>query len=105
MNRKHRHLDIPRSNILVGKRLGPFSPWGEGARRADEGAFLQRAESEVPPHQFGQMTYCRAFEVASVSHAAYAAVSHGLTSSPQWGEGARSPTVGASDLPSAVRLR
>jgi len=25
--------------IAMGARLSPFSPWGEGARRADEGAF------------------------------------------------------------------
>src|SRR2546430_9056777 len=35
----------------------PFSPWGEGARRADEGAFLLR--SKVPPRQCGRMTYGR----------------------------------------------
>ena len=51
---------------MMGERIreqGPFSPWGEGARRAggspsarraDEGAFI--ATNEVPPHQLGQMT-------------------------------------------------
>jgi hypothetical protein len=32
------------------------------------------------------MTYGRAMEVASVCFEMHAAVSHGLTSSPQWGE-------------------
>src|SRR5262245_16565526 len=43
-------------------RKDPFSPWGEGARRADEGACAQR-EATVAPHQFGQMTYGRAVKV------------------------------------------
>ena len=63
----------------------PFSPWGEGARRADEGAFL--LHEEVAPHQFGQMTYDRATKRVLVAREAHAAVSHGLTSSPPRGEG------------------
>ena len=43
-----------------GSRRRAFSPWGEGARRADEGAFL--CVEEVAPHQFGRMTYGRAIE-------------------------------------------
>ena len=70
------------SGTLHHEPRGPFSPWGEGARRADEGAFIT-AGKEVPPHQFGQMTYGRAIEVVLADCAVCAAVSHGLTSSPR----------------------
>ena len=56
--------------------------WPEGP---DEGVFLTRLE--VPPHQFGPMTYGRATTVNAHGDAEHASVSHGLTSSPQWGEG------------------
>ena len=45
---------------------------------------------EVPPHQFGRMTYGRAIEGACSWREAHAAVSHGLTSSPPRGEGTSS---------------
>src|SRR5436190_19052590 len=82
------------SGTLHREPRGPFSPWGEGARRVedapparwvDEGAFIT-AGKEVPPHQFGQMTYGRAIEVVLADCAVSAAVSRGLTSSPR-GEG------------------
>ena len=44
---------------------------------------------QVPPHQFGRMTYDRAIEVTAAAREEFAAVSHGLTSSPRWGEGAQ----------------
>ena len=47
----------------------------------DEGAFI--IAHEVPPHQFGQMTYDRAMKGILVAGEASAAVSHGLTSSPR----------------------
>jgi hypothetical protein len=89
----------------------PFSPWGEGARRvvsktrfqredapparrADEGAFFT-VRKKVAPHQFGQMTYDRAIKRVLAARDAHAAVSHGLTSSPQRGEAA----VGRGDFP------
>src|SRR2546425_3360736 len=60
--------------ILLRAPRGPFSPWGEGARRvedapsarwADEGAFPLR--KKVAPHQFGQMTYGRAIKVEAAA--------------------------------------
>jgi hypothetical protein len=39
----------------------PLSPWGEGARRADEGAF--GSGRKVAPLQFGRMTYGLAIRV------------------------------------------
>ena len=69
----------------IPSRRDPFSPWGEGARRADEGAFTAR--EEVAPHQFGLMTYDRAVKVETVASLQDAIVSHGLTSSPPRGEG------------------
>src|SRR5258706_15393338 len=98
---------------------GPFSPscrrrassaTGEGARRvedapparrADEGAFLPR--KGVPPHQFGRMTYDRATKRVLVVRDAYAAVSHGLTSSPRRGEAAVGRGRVLFDLPQAGR--
>ncbi len=60
----------------------PFSPWGEGApkgrmRGPSEGS------AELPPHQFGRMTYVRARTVVLMARELRAAVSHGLTSSPR----------------------
>src|SRR5882672_8615733 len=72
------------SQIILHGHCDPFSPWGEGARRADEGAFPSR--KEVPPHQFGRMTYGRAIERLLAATWECATVSHGLSSSPQRGE-------------------
>ena len=66
----------------TGARVSSFSPWGEGGRRPDEGAFTQA----VAPHQFGQMTYGLASRVARIDREEHEAVSHGLTSSPPRGE-------------------
>jgi FO synthase len=63
----------------------PFSPWVEGARRADEGAFLGPT---VAPHQFGRMTCGRVIAGAIAGRERHATASHGLTSSPPRGEGA-----------------
>jgi hypothetical protein len=61
-----------------------FSPWGEGAPK---GRMRGPPGHQVAPHQFGRMTYSRAIEVSCLAGNADAAVSHGLTSSPPWGEG------------------
>ena len=50
----------------------------------DEGAFV--TAKTVAPHQLGRMTYGRATSVSEAVSAADAAVSHGLASSPRWGE-------------------
>src|SRR5262245_34823811 len=71
--------------------------WPEGP---DEGAFgpargdrieweATEKVNQVPPQQFGRMTYDRAIEVTNAAREEFAAVSHGLTSSPPWGEGAQ----------------
>ena len=71
-------------------RCRPFSPWGEGGPKGpDEGAFTSR---KVAPHQFGRMTYDRAFMRPPVAKVAHATVSHGLTSSPP---GEREKVTGA----------
>src|SRR6185436_18923356 len=43
----------------------------------------------APPHQLGQMTYSCAIHPLHAAWLCPAAVSHGLTSSPQWGEATR----------------
>ena len=77
--------DSDGTRLLLRERQSPFSPWGEGARRADEGACFAIGR-KVPPHQFGRMTYGRAMKVLPVGRLENAAVSHGLTSSPRRGE-------------------
>src|SRR5262245_58837646 len=61
------------------------NPYCPGVSTGEAGISARR--EQLPPHQFGQMTYDRAIEVTSVFRKGLAAVSHGLTSSPQWGEG------------------
>src|SRR6476661_2996120 len=67
------------------RRVVP-SPLGE---KVPEGRMrgFSSMEKEVAPHQFGQMTYDRAIDVACDVSARGASVSHGLTSSPPRGEG------------------
>src|SRR5262245_55012786 len=64
----------------VGGRSWPFSPRGEGARRADEGAFVNE---QLPPHQFGPMTCGSAIAAPCLGEGESATASHGLTSSPR----------------------
>src|SRR5689334_10439503 len=62
----------------------------------------------VAPHQFGRMTYGRARELMHAGRAVFAAISHGLTSSPPRGEaeacaGQRPPSIPRTDLTPALR--
>ena len=66
------------SREYVG-REGP-SPLGE---KVPEGRMRGPSGEELPPHQFGRMTYGRAIKRSLVDREPNATISHGLTSSPQ----------------------
>ncbi len=67
--------------FLVEPGIPDPSPLGE---KVPEGRMRGPSppRKKLPPHQFGQMTYSRARQHASMDREASAAVSHGLTSSP-----------------------
>jgi hypothetical protein len=72
--------------LQAHRRLGvAFSPWGEGAPKGRmRGPVVAR--HAVAPHQFGRMTCGRAGSGSSGAREKHATASHGLTSSPPWGE-------------------
>ena len=62
------------------------------------------SKEKLPPHQFGQMTYGRAIEGQGVAREVLAAVSHGLTSSPQ-GERGRHALIACLIILAAIFKR